>query len=282
MLSKFKSYQAAKVDEIRKSLIDDFNYTQRQVDAIKGKHELIELHKTCVEKYNKSLALAQDIELSLGESLPKIEGVAEIIPTPGDENWTDWVLDQLDEDEIFNQMPKADGLRRLIEKLIGTIIGQYTDVITSPSSINGSYATVKHKIDIKTRDNEFLHFEGAADVAYNTLVKPFNNHLVATAETKAEARAFKRALKIKTVTAEEIENTNTDSVTENNKDIDDTQIRCIDLIAGRLNIDVEKFLVATVNKTDIKTLTWNEGLVCSQLITKMQIDGVPENYLKKV
>jgi hypothetical protein len=136
---------------------------------------------------------------------------------PSDPEWTDYVLSALTDDEKIKdknnpgkEYPTTDGLRRLVEKFVGTIVTSRTQIHQMPSPDNERRATVTVEVEIIPRDRytltrtSLLTFEGAADVYSGNSVIPFCNHPVATAETKSEGRAYKKALKIKVSTYEEI------------------------------------------------------------------------------
>ena len=187
------------------------------------------------------------------------EGEVTYRPTPSDPEWTDYVLGQLTEDEIIKDKnnpkkgyPTTDGLRRLVEKLVGTIVKSHTLIHQVPSIDNERRATVSVTISIFAENiiyNQLLEFTGAADVYSGNSCVPFGNHPVATAETKAEGRAYKRALKIKVSTYEEINGassneiaynmfgTETDSIL-----IKPDQLNFIDILCQRLDINPTKFI----------------------------------------
>jgi hypothetical protein len=267
--SKFNSFTQARVDQLRKALVEDFGYEQFKVDSIKGKKELVNLYQMELKRQHETAKLAD--AGGVGSQFPKLEP---LIPTTEDPGWTDWVLDQLTEDERIDGYPKSDGLRRLTEKIVGTIVYQDTDVCHSPNMVNGMCATVKHVIRLLTDDGDTLQFCGAVDVNQESLTRPFSIHLVATAETKAESRAFRRALKIKTNTAEEMGLSGSNGVKIEDEEpitIESSQIQAIHLLSKRLDINVEKFLEQEVQKTNLEKLSYLEATKCCKALGLMQI-----------
>jgi hypothetical protein len=85
---------------------------------------------------------------------------------------------------------------------------------------------------------------GAADVYWGNCDKIYRNHPVAVAETRAEGRALRRALKLrKVVAAEEIakdieDNPDGDSVYK----VSANQLNFMDVLAKRLDINMAKVL----------------------------------------
>jgi len=66
--------------------------------------------------------------------------------------------------------------------------------------------------------------------------------LVATADTRAEGKALRRALKLRVITAEEMNNSAEDDVMASEEDITDQQILAINQMCKRLNVDLVGFV----------------------------------------
>jgi len=133
--------------------------------------------------------------------------------TPNDLDWTDHVLGLLSEDEKISGNPTTDGLRRIFEKALNCrVLASVSDVVQTPEPNNEKRATVVHSITYLlnegARDQSELNtvtINGAADVFWGNCDKVYRNYPVAVAETRAEGRALRRALKLrKVVAAEEI------------------------------------------------------------------------------
>ncbi len=161
--------------------------------------------------------------------------------------WTDHVIKQLTEDELINGNPTTDGLRRVTEKLLGPITRSESHVVQSPTPQNDNHAVVEHTIEIYVVDNleEGLAphsrvFTDAADVFANNTPEEFAKHSVATACTKAEGRALRKALKLRRVYSfEEMQDSNNDA--EPGK-ISTGQISFMNMICERCDINVLKLL----------------------------------------
>jgi hypothetical protein len=186
----------------------------------------------------------------------KIESVnsnEEIVkPNIHDIEWTDYVLGLLSEDEKISGNPTTDGLRRVFESVMNCrVIGSTSQVIQSPDPNNEKRATVVHKLTFCLNSGASdpnplytIEVDGSADVYWGNCDKIYRNHPVAVAETRAEGRALRRALRLrKVVAAEEIskeieDNPDGESVNK----ISNNQLNFIDVLSKRLDINVNKML----------------------------------------
>lgn len=168
-----------------------------------------------------------------------------------DPKWTDYVISMLTEDEKIAGNPTTDGLRRIFETILDCkIIASTTKIEQTPEPSNEKRATVCHSITyllnsgVSDPNNIYtVTVDGSADVYWGNCDKLFRNHPVAVAETRAEGRALRRALRLKKVVAEELVaniEDNIDGVSANK--ISSNQISFIDVIAKRLNINVLSLL----------------------------------------
>ena len=215
-----------------------------------------------------------------------------VIPSINDITWTDYVLDLLTEDEKIAGNPTTDGLRRIFELALNCVVTQATsDVVQSPEPSNEKRATVVHSISYVLKnfdsDDEGLKYRtvsGAADVYWGNCDKVYRNHPVAVAETRAEGRALRRALRLrKVVAAEEIAASiedHPDSI--NVSKISHNQINFIDVMSQRLNIN-PKSLIASLNyKNDnVYALDHEQGVdIIKNLSTYQQNTSmIPESIL---
>jgi len=173
-------------------------------------------------------------------------------PTIHDPEWTDYVLSQLNDDEKIMGNPTTDGLRRIFENVMNCeIMESSTKVDQAPSPENEKRATVTFSLSFKPNEQTESRLglyntklvTGAADVYWGNCDKIFRNHPVAVAETRAEGRALRRALRLKKVVAaeelaDEIEDIDGNTVSK----ISANQVNFIDVLAKRLNISVIKLV----------------------------------------
>jgi hypothetical protein len=210
-----------------------------------------------------------------------------------DLEWNDYVLGLLSEDEKIDGNPTTDGLRRIFEIALNcTVIQSTSDVVQSPDPSNEKRATVVHTLayvlnhlDGETTElNQHRTVSGAADVYWGNCDKIYRNHPVAVAETRAEGRALRRALKLrKVVAAEELAtNVEDDPTGDSVSRISNNQINFIDVMAKRLNIDT----LALVNNLgfdskNIKNLMHDDAVSIIRGLSKHQqnINEIPDSLL---
>ena len=209
------------------------------------------------------------------------------IVTPNDLGWTDHVLGLLSDDEKIAGNPTTDGLRRVFEIAINcTVIKAESSVVQSPSPENEKRATVVHSLTYVLNDENLSHeirvrsVSGAADVYWGNCDKIYRNHPVAVAETRAEGRALRRALKLrKVVAAEEIAKEIEDSPDNNTVGkISSNQINFIDVLAKRLNISIKQLLLdLSIDPTNIYSVSHDHAISVIRELSKYQqtIDSIP-------
>lgn len=261
-------------DEIRQSLMSDYGYTEEQVSGIKGKNSLAITLKREIdaEAQNEDGFFAQ-IPIEKPEIKATVDSNSDEIKSEratksvemGTKEWEDYVFSLLSSNEVEEKdgvkYPKAGGLRRLVQKLIGPIIKSGPVQVTQ---IDNESATVVYELHVMhntiniTNSNQYVReddllssqlriYSAAANVYRGNTPDVFAVHSVATAETRAEGRALKRALSLSTYTAEEMNNDKDVASVFTTKDksleskIKSSQITAITTLCGRLGIDVHKF-----------------------------------------
>jgi hypothetical protein len=155
--------------------------------------------------------------------------------TRTDPEWRDYVLGELLEDEMdaIGGNPTVDGLRRLAEKFVGTIVENETIIIDSPKDYNGFRTTCTVQVTYDTGER-LVKWSGSADACKENIKgDPYNLFSTSVAETRAEGRAHKKALGLrKVVSADELlEPTCVEFITS-------TQINVIDVMCRRLDVNV--------------------------------------------
>jgi hypothetical protein len=214
------------------------------------------------------------------------------IPKITDLEWTDYVLGLLSDDEKISGNPTTDGLRRIFELAINCkVIASTSSVVQTPSPDNEKRATVVHSITYVLNqagsDNQDLNtvtVDGSADVYWGNCDKIYRNHPVAVAETRAEGRALRRALRLrKVVAAEEISKEIEDNPDLNTvSKISNNQINFIDVMAQRLNINVMRLFSDSQLPTDnIYAVSHEDAVGIIRLLSKYQqnTNDIPENII---
>lgn len=162
--------------------------------------------KKTVQEPNEEIVvgvLDQIIAVEQAEQEAPIE--IEEIPVVGTEEWSTFLLSKLKEDEVFNGCPNVEGLRRICQEYYGDVVSSVSSVVQAPNAHNGNHACVVHTIAIEGRDGIVRQFSGVADVfGDNTDNAMFSwQYSSATCETRAESRAYRRALRLRHVVAQE-------------------------------------------------------------------------------
>lgn len=200
-------------------------------------------------------------------------------PTMDSPEWTEYVIRQLDDAELENGNPTVAGLRRVIGELMGEIVSSETHIVTAPNERYKS-CTAIHTLEISSPSiynaDRVLKFNGAVDVSLENTPAPYNLHLVSTADTRAEAKALRRALKLRGVTSEELVS---NPLTKNELEmsqaslINDQQIMSVNVMAERNNINVKKFIVRHASWADleyINDLSNQDGAILLSNLSEMQ------------
>lgn len=218
------------------------------------------------------------------------ETVTPVVVTPNDPGWTDHVLSLLSDDEKIRGNPTTDGLRRIFEIALDcVVIGAESTVVQSPDPSNEKRATVVHNLSYVLKnlpqdqdDIKYRSVSGAADVYWGNCDKIFRNHPVAVAETRAEGRALRRALKLrKVVAAEELAENIEDNVDGLNvSKISSNQINFIDVLSKRLNINtISLFSSLDLVYDSIYNINHEDAVSAIQKLNQYQQDlsSLPES-----
>lgn len=209
--------------------------------------------------------------------------------SPNDLEWTDHVLSLLNDDEKIAGNPTTDGLRRIFETVLQcVVVNAVSEVVQSPSVDNERRATVVHSLTYMLNKGDsradLRTVSGAADVYWGNCDKIYRNHPVAVAETRAEGRALRRALKLrKVVAAEELaKDIDTNHLEENNiNKINSTQINFFDVFGKRLNINLHKLLSKlAINSKNVYDISYDDAVkTITTLSGYQQNNDVPQDII---
>jgi|TARA_R110000822_G_scaffold56535_3_gene142830 hypothetical protein len=197
------------------------------------------------------------------------EVVEDVITTDSPE-WSEYVLDQMVDSELRDGNPTVDGLRRVTERVYGEIVSSVSDIFQYDT--NQGICTVKHTLQIqKYETNTIITISGCVDVKFSNVPHPFNQHLVATADTRAEGKALRRALKLRTVTAEEMQDTSEDDVLAAEEDITDQQILAINQMCKRVDINLTVYVKKVCDEvSSVREVSNLQGRVMLKSLAAMQ------------
>ena len=205
----------------------------------------------------------------------------EVVVRPQDPEWSEYVLDQMHDSELKDGNPTVDGLRRVTERIYGEIV-QSTSQIVDYNTDRG-ICTVKHTLSIqKYSTDTIITVDGCVDVKYQNIPHPFNQHLVSTADTRAEGKALRRALKLRVVTAEEVQQTSEDDVLAAEENITDQQILAINQMCKRLDVNLAEAVKSVCPNADsIRDSSNLQGRMLLSTLSEYQRSpaSIPENLV---
>lgn len=221
--------------------------------------------------------------------------MAELDPVYGSKGWSDFVMSKFEKSEMFDGNPTCAGLRRVAEELLGDIIVSRPSQVWPATDADGpGRATVVFEIMIDWMNSgQVRTYSEVADVWHGNTGDLFCAHPVATASTRAEGRALRKALKVKCLAAEEL--TKKDvvgivkaavSVTKpNNGDwqeeakITTHQINFINTKCKQLDINVLKFINLGKNSYDgVESVTKAKAIEMLNVLNDFQSNGdIPDN-----
>jgi hypothetical protein len=174
--------------------------------------------------------------------------VASERPEMTDPGWHSWVMSHFLEDELDPQLcPKVAGLRRVGRLLLGKVIASEGRVEKAPVfDVNAKDidcwqpAVASYRLTILDKDMVHVTYSAVASASYcNVQDDNIARYLMETAETRAEARAWRKALCLKSIAAEEkSESPGPQEVIY----IEEQQIRWLDSNCKRANVNVIKFI----------------------------------------
>ena len=259
----------AKVEAIRSYLINEKGVDEDLVNSTKGKRRLVDLldqedikrlDNMEEEKTNKREE-SEDNNHESGEILWEEDEKKEVVAKTPEQvdvsrslkdlynsvDWYDYVLSEFDLSELDNNgYPKVEGLRRVVEKLLGTIT--FTGPVTTSVNAEDGYSVVwEIRIDWSMDVPGYVSLENYtfpqkvvrafAGASSKNTSHPYSKYLESIADTRAEAKCLRRLLRLRTVASEEVDDE--EVKTEESAEL---ATRLITIMCSRMSIDVEKFL----------------------------------------
>jgi hypothetical protein len=172
------------------------------------------------------------------------------VPDRLSHEWHDYVMEQFFEEEIFEsddgkRYPTTAGLRRVAELLIGQITLSAPSQVFPVEGNELGRATVVYEVVFDVNGTP-VKYADVADVWHGNTDDLFLVHAIATACTRAEGRALRKALKLRTLAAEEVcRKKNSSKVVADSGSvsrINGHQINYINSKCKNLDINVVKFI----------------------------------------
>lgn len=255
---------AKSVSELKQELMD-LGLDKEKVNAC-NKKELLELLNS-VYKVSESLdtvEITQDLNVIPQDEETQII-VSNEVPQMYDPAWTDYVMSFFQEYELDNGSPKVDGLRRIATKFLGDF-SSITEVHQVPSVENAGRASVA----VRLKFPNGIEIYGVADVYSGNTSREFAIHPLATAESRAEGRALRKALKLtKVLTAEEAKKPDTDEANGTDSRIQTGMINSLRVMCSSVGVSLLKVAVSLgFNVPADEDLTQEQGLQIANELSK--------------
>ena len=146
-----------------------------------------------------------DVDSVLEDEPVEMESV-NTMPAYGSKEWNDYIMEQFEARELIDGNPTCAGLRRVAEDVLGDIVSSRPAQVFPSTDANGpGRATVVFEVVINWMNmGQMRTFADVADVWHGNTDDLFCAHPVATASTRAEGRALRKALKVRCLAAEEL------------------------------------------------------------------------------
>ena len=288
MVAKKHGYENVTVDEIRKTLKQDYGITDETVLS-QNKGQLITLLTIDDNPldYDEETASLETLQIHPTEVL--VEDTHVLQPAFNTAKWHEWVMLQFEEYEMEGGAPTCDGLRRVTENILGPISKVEIISNSTPNSDNKGNATVVVGITIEPVSldthpmyGRLLYVEDIADANKLNTPPEIFRHPSATAGTRAEARAYRKILRLHKILAAE-ENDSGDVSDEDwvvATPISEQQIQVLELLCERLNLNLLDYINCGQNKHScVELVTDNVAQRMLQHLNRIQQKDakVPDN-----
>lgn len=190
--------------------------------------------------------------------------------------WTPYVLSLLTKDEFKEDKPTAPGLKRVSNLIFGA--GRISESQTV-HHVSYDYAAVSITLTLDCNN-----IVGSAECSQDNTDEPYNKYPLATAQTRALSRAYKRLLGIDIITAEE---SSRKAAISNNVESDEeagsitsTQVKFIDLLASKLGptgVNVQAVvnqlhINKSISTPNVKHLSHADALIINETLDEMSKD----------
>jgi hypothetical protein len=196
-------------------------------------------------------------------------------------------MTKFDKSELIDGNPICAGLRRVSEMLLGTVVESGPEqVFPSTDPNKPGRATVVYKVVFDWMNTGYFKtFREVADVWHGNTDDLFCAHPAATASTRAEGRALRKALKIRALAAEELAKKDIVGIVQattadwNPEDtISNQQVTFVNNKCKQLDIDVRKFVNMGSKKYEsVSDVTRNTAQKMLRQLNDYQQNGsIPE------
>lgn len=214
-------------------------------------------------------------------------------PSRTSPEWNDYVLSLFEDNELFGGRPLCAGLRRVAELVLGPIASSRPTQVFPPSRGDEiGRSTVVWEVVFQ--DGRL--FSDVADCWEGNTDDTFCVFSTATAATRAEGRALRKALGIKTVAAEEMttkntagvvkeisskRNTSTEGEYDDSQRMTDPQANFIDVKAKQLDINVAEFFKSVFELNVNRKIDKRQASAAIERLNEYQQDKslIPDSIL---
>jgi hypothetical protein len=215
-------------------------------------------------------------------------------PSMFSDEWNEYVMAHFHTNELIDGNPICAGLRRVAELLLGDIVESGPEqVFPATDGLAPDRATVVFKVVFDWMNTgQQRVFKEVADVWHGNTDDLFCAHPVATASTRAEGRALRKALKLRCLAAEELAKKDIVNIVQEsvkqvptsgdyqlNAGISSQQIAFVDQKCNQLDIDVMAFINMGNGKyNDISNVTKDNAKKMIKVLNNYQNgEEIPES-----
>jgi hypothetical protein len=269
------------------------------------KKDLVELVEAIMSKDEDFVTMQVENEFDIFEENATEEEAAVIKEVVGSTNeesrpsmfsdeWNPYVMAHFHTNELIDGNPICAGLRRVAELLLGDIIESGPEqVFPATDGMAPDRATVVFKVVFDWMNSgQQRVFKEVADVWHGNTDDLFCAHPVATASTRAEGRALRKALKLRCLAAEELAKKDIVNIVQEsvkqvptsgdyqlNAGISSQQIAFVDQKCNQLDIDVMAFINMGNGKyNDISNVTKDNAKKMIKVLNNYQNgEEIPES-----
>jgi len=218
--------------------------------------------------------------------------IASDAPAMTDPQWNDYVMSMFTDKEMYNGNPLVNGLRRVAEVVLGPIVySGPTQVFPPQRDDHHGRATVVFTVEFQNG----MRFSEVADCWEGNTDDMFCAYAIATASTRAEGRALRKALRVKAVAAEEMTKKDTAKIVrelsakkessdggyDDSSRMSDAQSNFIDVKCRQLNVNGAILLSAVFNVNSSRKISKK---VASDIIDRLNTyqqdkSSIPEEVI---
>lgn len=275
---KVEDVEGMSVGQMRNILVDQYDFSEDQANDIKGKSNVKETLKDSIRAAQGEAIFGEPQEIVTEDN---VEDNEDNTPEMHSEEWSDYVMTLFGDEEVMekdgNRYPTLKGLRRVGLNILGSPVFSGIIHYGSPESDQSpgrAHANYELRFYNYLSQREVI-YRGAADAYSGNVKGGYDVYPLAIAENRAEARAYRKALMLNIVTAEEIGNESSEftSVLSSGGEYNEKgemtgeQKSAIQNKLKKLNVDLESFLNFMKKELNVDTLSKKDGTECVKRVS---------------